>query len=153
MSGAPMSFAPQPARAHDLTTALELLQRLGLPQEGVVEHFGLYHVVRDDGRVIGLAGLEACEPDALLRSVGVDPSYRGQGLAGSLVTASLDLARKMNLRAIYLLTTTARGYFLRQGFADCSRGEAPPAIRESWEFREGCPSTSAFMRREVGPAA
>jgi hypothetical protein len=45
----PQGFAPEPARAHDLDTALELLRRLALPEKGVVEHFGLFQVVRDDG--------------------------------------------------------------------------------------------------------
>ena len=150
MPRAPGSFVAEPARAHDLATALELLRRADLPEEGVVDHFGLYHVVRDDGRVVGLAGLEVHGEDGLLRSVAVDPAYRAQGLAASLVEASLALAGKVGLRAVYLLTTTARDYFLRRGFADCPREEAPAGIRESWEFRTGCPSTSAFMKRGLG---
>ena len=149
MANAPGSFVAEPARAHDLETALELLRRVDLPEKGVVEHFGLFHVVRDDGRVVALAGLEVHGEDGLLRSVAVDPAYRGQGLAASLVGASLGLAAKVGLREVYLLTTTARDYFLRRGFADCPREDAPAGIRESWEFRTGCPSTSAFMRRRL----
>ncbi len=58
-------------------------------------------------------------------------------------------AKRVELRSVYLLTTTARDYFARRGFADCPREEAPAAIRESWEFRTGCPSTAAFMKRPV----
>jgi N-acetylglutamate synthase-like GNAT family acetyltransferase len=153
MSLVPMSFEPTPARAHDLEPALELLRRLDLPEKGVVEHFGLFHVVRDDGRVVGLSGLEVHGSDGLLRSVAVEPAYRGQGLAASLVEASLGLARRVGLRAVYLLTTTASDYFRRHGFTDCPREEAPEGIRESWEFRAGCPSTSVFMKMTVGPAS
>ncbi len=151
MSFSPVAFAPEPARAHDLAPALELLRRLDLPEKGVLEQFGRFHVVRDDGRVVGLAGLEVYEPDGLLRSVAVEPTYRGQGLGAALVDACLGLARKMGLRAVYLLTTTAPDYFRRRGFTDCPREEAPAGIRESWEFRAGCPSTSAFMKRTVEP--
>jgi hypothetical protein len=63
MSPRPLSFAAEPARPHDLETALELLRLLDLPEKGVVEHFGLFHVVRGDGRVVGLAGLEVHGPD------------------------------------------------------------------------------------------
>jgi len=148
----PMSFDAEPARAHDLEQALELLRREDLPEKGVVEHFGHFHVVRDDGRVVGLSGLEVHGPDGLLRSVAVETAYRGQGLAASLVEASLGLARRVGLRSVYLLTTTASGYFRRHGFADCPREEAPGGIRESWEFRVGCPTTSVLMKKTVDPA-
>ena len=149
MSPRPLSFAAEPARPHDLETALELLRLLDLPEKGVVEHFGRFHVVRNDGRVVGLAGLEVHGPDGLLRSVAVDPAFRGQGLAASLVEATLGVAQKVGLRAVYLLTTTAPDYFRRHGFADCARAEAPDGIRESWEFRAGCPSTSSLMKRTL----
>lgn len=152
MSLRPMSFDPEPARAHDLEPALELLRRLDLPEKGVVEHFGHFHVVRDDGRVVGLSGLEVHGADGLLRSVAVEPVYRGQGFAAALVEASLGLARRVGLRAVYLLTTTAPDYFRRHGFTDCPREEAPEGIRESWEFREGCPSTSVFTKKAVDPS-
>jgi len=97
-----------------------------------------------------VAGLEIHGEDGLLRSVAVDTEYRGQGLAASLVEAAIERAKRVQLRAVYLLTTTARDYFARHGFADCPRKEAPAAIRESWEFRTGCPSTAAFMKRAVG---
>ena len=149
MSFSPGAFAAEPARAHDLEPALELLRRLDLPEKGVLEQFGRFLVVRDDGRVVGLAGLEVYGPDGLLRSVAVEPAYRGQGLAAALVDGCLGLARKIGLRAVCLLTTTAPEYFRRRGFTDCPRDEAPAGIREAWEFRAGCPSTSAFMKRTL----
>jgi len=50
---------------------------------------------------------------------------------------------------LYLLTTTAQEYFRRRGFADRPRETAPPAIRETWEFRSGCLTSAAFMRRNA----
>ena len=148
-----MTLRAEPARPSDLPGALDLLRRTDLPDREVAERFGHYFVVReDDGRVVGLAGLEVHGADALLRSVAVDPPYRDQGLGGSLVGAALERARRLKLRAVYLLTTTAREYFLGQGFADCSREEAPEAIRGSWEFRAGCPSTAALMRQDFTSA-
>jgi amino-acid N-acetyltransferase len=145
MSAVP--YPAEPARPHDLPEALDLLRRSQLPTQGVVEHFGNYVVVRDEGHLMGVAGLEVYGSDALLRSVAVDPDYRGDGAGRALVEAALALARRMSLREVYLLTTTARAFFERQGFADCARAEAPPSIQGSWEFREGCPTSSALMRR------
>ena len=145
-----MTLHAEPARPHDLRGALDLLGRSELTEQDVAERWGHYFVVReDDGRVVGVAGLEVHGEDGLLRSVAVDADYRGQGLAASLVEAAVERAERLELRAVYLLTTTARDYFARRGFADCPREEAPAAIRESWEFRTGCPSTAAFMKRPV----
>jgi amino-acid N-acetyltransferase len=147
---ASMQLHAEPARPHDLPGALDLLGRSELTQQDVTERWGHYFVVReDDGRVVGVAGLEIHGEDGLLRGVAVDPDYRGQGLAASLVEAAMARAKLVNLRSVYLLTTTARDYFARHGFSDCPRDEAPAAIRESWEFRSGCPSTAAFMKRPV----
>jgi amino-acid N-acetyltransferase len=145
-----MTLRAEPARPHDLRGALDLLGRAELTEQDVAERWGHYFVVReDDGRVVGVAGLEIHGEDGLLRSVAVDAEYRGQGLAASLVEAALERAKRVNLRAVYLLTTGARDYFARRGFADCPREDAPAAVRESWEFRTGCPSTAAFMKRPV----
>ena len=146
-----MMLRAEPARAHDLRGALDLLGRAELTVQDVSEGWGHYFVVReDDGRVIGVAGLELHGEDGLLRSVAVDDDYRGQGLAGALVEAVAERAQRVGVHSVFLLTTSARGYFARHGFSDCPREAAPPAIRESWEFKSGCLSTAAFMQRKVG---
>jgi amino-acid N-acetyltransferase len=146
-----MPLSAEPARPHDLAGALDLLGRAELTERDVAEGFGHFFVVReDDGRVVGVAGLEVHGEDGLLRSVAVDPAYRGQSLAERLVAAAMERAASLALRDVYLLTATAHGYFARRGFAECPRESAPEAIRSSWEFRSGCPSTAAFMKRPVG---
>jgi len=145
-----MALHAEPARPHHLREALDLLGRSALSEQDVAEGWGHYFVVReDDGRVVGVSGLEVHGEDGLLRSVAVDQDYRGLGLAALLVEAVLERAKRVGLRAVYLLTTTARDYFARQGFVDCPREEAPPGIRQSWEYRTGCPSTAALMKRPV----
>jgi len=146
---AAMELRPEPARGHELAPALELLRRTDLPEKGVADGFGHYFVVHDDMQLVGLAGLELHGEDGLLRSVVVAPDYRGQGVAHALVDAVVDRAQRLHLRALYLLTTTARDYFGRQGFADCARETAPEGIRASWEFTTGCPTTSSFMKRSL----
>jgi N-acetylglutamate synthase-like GNAT family acetyltransferase len=145
-----MTLHAEPARPHDVKDALDLLRRSGLAETDVAERWGHYFVVHeDDGRVVGVAGLEVHGDDGLLRSVAVNTDYRRQGLGASLVEAALSRAGRLELRSVFLLTIDARDYFSRLGFSDCPREEAPPAIRESWEFTTGCPSTAAFMRRGV----
>jgi amino-acid N-acetyltransferase len=148
-----MMLHAEPARPHDLRGALDLLGRSELTQQDVSEGWGHYFVVReDDGRVVGVAGLELHGQDGLLRSVAVDADYRGQGLAAALIEAVFQRAARVGLREVYLLTTSSRDYFARRGFVDCARDAAPEAIRGSWEFRSGCPSSAALMKRAVTQA-
>jgi len=144
-----MAHSVEQARPHDLGPALALLRAARLPEHGVAERFGHFRVVRDMGRLIGVCGLEVHGDDALLRSLAVDPDHRGAGVGGALVEDVVQLARKMGLRSVYLLTTTAREFFVARGFADHSRDEAAAAIRGSWEFESGCPESSAFLRRPL----
>jgi amino-acid N-acetyltransferase len=142
----PMAFQTEHAQAQDLVPARELLRRLNLPDHGVAEQFGHYLVVRDATRLVGLCGVEVCGDDGLLRSVAVAPAYRGEGIGALLVAGAQDLARRLKLEALYVLTTTAVAYFRRHGFQDFAREKAPAAVRSSWEFSSGCPASSALMR-------
>jgi amino-acid N-acetyltransferase len=145
-----MRLEAAPARPHDLRGALDLLVRSDLDPHGVAERFGHYFVVReDDGRVVGVCGLEVHGEAGLLRSLAVDPDYRAQGLAAALVEAVVARARLLELGVVYLLTTTAREYFLRHGFAPEERAQAPAPIQESWEWKSGCPTTAVLMKRPV----
>jgi amino-acid N-acetyltransferase len=148
-----MTLQAEPARPHDVAEALDLLRRIDLPVTDVADRWGHYFVVHeDDGRVVGVGGLELYGDDGLLRSLAVDTEYRGQGLGGSLVEAICARARRLDLGVVYLLTTDADRYFARLGFQECPREEAPEGIRESWEFKVGCPSTAVLMRRAIEPA-
>jgi amino-acid N-acetyltransferase len=147
-----MDWKAERARPEDLGPGLELIRRAGLPEADVAERFGNYFVVRDEGRVVGIGGLEVHGDDGLLRSLAVEAAYRGQGLGTLLVDAVLELSRLNQLVAVYLLTTTERAFFSRRGFVDCPRADAPAAIRDCWEFRTGCPKSAVFMKRALEPS-
>jgi amino-acid N-acetyltransferase len=143
-------YCCEAAKPHDLGRVLELLRQEKLPDNGVVEQFGHYLVVRDDAELIGCCGIEVHGPYGLLRSVAVDPAYRDGGVGDCLVRGACDLATgKLHLQALYLLTTTAQRFFERYGFHVCPRDEAPAEIQASWEFKTGCPDTAAVMRRAL----
>jgi amino-acid N-acetyltransferase len=144
-----MGISVEPARGHDLGPALELLSRLGLATEGVAQHFGHYLVIREDADLVGLAGLEVHGTEALLRSVAVDPALQGEGLGTELVGAAEDLARRMGVEVLFLLTTAAQGFFAQLGYEPIDRDESPEAIRQSWEFDVGCPKSAVLMRKSI----
>ncbi len=130
----------------DLAEVLALLERSGLPTIGVEEHIAGFLVARSNGGVVGSAAIESYGASGLLRSVAVAPAQRRAGMGTSLVSQALAKAAREGVRTFYLLTTTAAPYFERFGFVICARDQAPEAIRGSWEFRTGCPTSATLMR-------
>jgi len=120
------------ANEGDLTYVLALLEAAGLPTEGVGEHFG--------------SGLELYGANVLLRSVVVAPETQGTGLGSRLTRRALEEARRHGARAVYLLTTTAEGFFPCFGFLRVGRDVVPFGVQDSLEFRGACPSSAVVMR-------
>lgn len=137
--------AIRPAGPDDWPAVAELLARSGLPLEGAVEHLADFLLAVDGQRVVGCAGLERYQTTGLLRSVAVDPGYRGRGLGTRLVGEALAAGRAAGLGEVVLLTETASDYFAGLGFAAIERADAPAAVRESVEFTTACSSAAAAM--------
>src|SRR5262245_37530502 len=138
--------------AADTDELLRLLAQNHLPADGLADHLGTTLVARQDGRIVGSAALELYPDGALLRSVAVAPALQGQGLGAELTAAALALARDLHVGAIYLLTTTAKGYFPRFGFEPVTRDDVPPGVKGSVEFTSACPSSATVMRKSLDRA-
>jgi len=139
-----------PAAPTDLPAILDLLRASGLPLDGLAEHLATTVTARENGRLVGCAAVELYGESALLRSVAVDETLRGQGLGRALTAAALDLARARGARIAYLLTTTAGGYFPRLGFREITRDAVDPAVQQSVEFTTACPASALVMRADLG---
>jgi N-acetylglutamate synthase-like GNAT family acetyltransferase len=140
------------ASAADLSAVFGLLEAADLPTAGVQEALDGFFIAEEAGRLVGVAGLEVHGRDAVLRSVAVTPSHRGRGLGALLTERALDGARQADLRAVYLLTTTAEDYFPRHGFRPIPRSDASPEVQASVEFREACPDSAVAMILELEAA-
>ncbi len=134
------------ARTADAEAVLALLRRNGLPTTGLVEHIGMTLIARAGGRIVGSAALERYADGVLLRSVAVAPEFQGRGLGRQLTTAAIQLARDVQAPAMFLLTTTADGYFPKFGFARIDRAAVPRSVQTSVEFTSACPSSAIVMR-------
>lgn len=97
----------------------------------------------------GLVGLELFGDTALLRSLVVSPAARSSGQGSALVRYAENYAQSRGVRTLFLLTTTAQGFFERLGYAYAARGVAPQAIRSTREFAGLCPASSAFMTKQL----
>ena len=127
-----------------------LLTRLKLPTAGVSEWLDHFWVGERESEIVGVAGIELYGDGALLRSVAITPELQGGGLGRALVDRTLRSARDVGAREVYLLTTTAEGYFPRLGFEGTTRTEVPVAVQSSIEFREACPASAVVMRKVLG---
>jgi len=135
------------ASVRDLSGVEDLLTRTKLPRGGVDALIDSFIVAEDDGRLIGVAGVERHGAYGLLRSVAVDPEAQGRGLGRALVERLIAESNENGIAELYLLTTTAEKYFPIRGFAKISREATPAEIQETDEFTDLCPSTATVMRR------
>ena len=129
----------------ELPGILALLEKNGLPAEGLTAHAGSTLVAREGNEVAGSAALEVYGGDALLRSVAVEERLRGLGLGQRLTQAALDHARTLGINSVYLLTETAGGFFPRFGFHPIHRADVPASVQQSVEFTDACPDTALVM--------
>jgi amino-acid N-acetyltransferase len=134
----------------DLDAIQALLQRCELPPEGLEDQLGPGYVLAlADDQLVAVAGIEVYGDAGLLRSVAVDPGWRGRGLGERLTRERMEWARQRGLDTVYLLTTSASDWFPRLGFETVSRDTVPEAIRASLQFASVCPSTATVMAARV----
>ena len=135
----------RPATPSDLAGVQRLLTASHLPLDGVAEALGTFVVAEAGNDIVGVAGLEVCCDNALLRSVAVADGWRSHGVGRALVTRVISDAEARGLRGLYLLTTTAERYFPSFGFRPVSRDDVPDDVRATAEFQSACPASATVM--------
>jgi N-acetylglutamate synthase-like GNAT family acetyltransferase len=132
-----------------LTAALEAA---GLPLDDLVEPERQFFRFADGDKLIGFIGWELNEDgSALLRSLVVMPSERGQGAGKTMVSWALARLAELGVADVFILTTTAESFALKLGFVRCKRDSAPHSIRESRQFAGLCPASAALLVRRLIP--
>ncbi|MBW4052976.1 MAG: GNAT family N-acetyltransferase [Proteobacteria bacterium] len=141
----------RPARAADAQSIYDLLQRSGLPASDLSTARPEFVMAEHAGQLVGIGALEHFGNAALLRSVAVEPQWRGSG-AGRLIVANLEQrARAAGIDELILLTLTARDFFARLGYGPKRRDRVPPAVLGSAEFRSLCPASASCMAKCMDP--
>jgi len=135
----------RPAAAADWPSIADLLLAAKLPLEGASEHLANFIVGEAGGRVMCVGGFEQYGTSALLRSVAVSEELRGSGVGELLLRTVRDAAQSRGVAELFLLTTTAAGFFGKRGFAVIARAEAPAALQASREFQGVCPASATAM--------
>ena len=131
---------------HDFPAIIKLLSECSLPASDISpdrQHFLLAEL---DGTIIGCGGFEAYGRIALFRSLGVSSTYRKQDIGKRLTQQVMEVAQEKGILELYLLTTTAEGFFIKQGWEVTDRKEVPHDITGTSEFATICPSTAICMK-------
>lgn len=137
------------ATAADAQGILDLLKRSDLPTSDLGTARPEFVIAERAGEMIGIGALERFGSAALLRSVAVEPQWRGSG-AGRLVIAELEQrARAAGIGELILLTLTAHDFFARLGYGPKRRDEVPSAVLGSAEFRSLCPASAHCMAKNL----
>ncbi|SKC18939.1 arsenic resistance N-acetyltransferase ArsN2 [Dyadobacter psychrophilus] len=135
-----------PADKEVITSLLKEADLLTEDLPAGLEHFIL---ARNEGALVGVAGMELFEQVGLLRSIAVSPDHQGKGIARKLVEQLLANADKQEVETLYLITTTADHYFDRYGFVVVNREQVPEAIQQTKQFSGLCPTSAVVMKRDL----
>ncbi len=136
------------ANAEQRQLAIALLQQHTLPVTDIDDDKILY-LLQDGDTAIGTIGLEIFEDCALLRSVSVVKEQQGKGYGKFMNDAIENYVKDAGINCLYLLTTTAKDFFDKQGYCIISREEAPVTIKQTTEFTSLCPSTAVVMKKRI----
>lgn len=130
----------------------QLLILCGLPQEDITpQHLDHFWVMKEEGQIIGVVGLEVLGRSALLRSLAVDPQYRNRSYGTQLIRKAEEYASSLPIAELYLLTMTVERerFFVKRGYRKIERNSAPSAIQKTTEFQGICPVSSVCMVKQL----
>lgn len=128
--------------------AIVLLKQQQLPVSDITEDTLLY-VLLDGEKMTGTAGLEIFDDCALLRSISVIKEEQGKGLGRIINDGMEKYAKESGINCLYLITTTAKDFFYRQGYCAIDRAATPETIKQTEQFSALCPSTAVVMKKRI----
>ncbi|MDO8281827.1 MAG: arsenic resistance N-acetyltransferase ArsN2 [Thermodesulfovibrionia bacterium] len=138
------------AEHKDLPRVSELLAAVDLPYQDIDGHISNFLLAEEGGELIGVGGIEIVSNTALLRSLAVKEAARNNGIGKTFVDKIRSFAQLNNVEKLFLLTTTASGFFKKTGFEEIDRTRVPSEIKNTEEFKSICPSSAICMMQDIG---
>lgn len=137
------------AEKQDLHAIKSILTENQLPTSDIESNLIRFFIALSDNRIIGTIGIEYSGSIALLRSLAVKEDFKNRKTGEKLLKHLLDFCKNRAIEEVYLLTTTANGYFSRFGFQMVDRSAVPDVIQQTSEFSDICPKTAIIMLKNV----
>jgi amino-acid N-acetyltransferase len=143
------SVAIKPANEEDVVGIINLLKANNLPVSDLSSGKRQFLVATISGQLTGVVALELYGDSGLLRSLAVNSEFRTLNLGKKLVAEAENLGRENGLKQLFLLTTTASGFFSKLGWDITDRSAAPASISASTEFSSVCPASAVCMTKKL----
>ena len=131
------------ADEENIEAILSLLKTNNLPVSDLGSGKRIFLVALSEGKTIGCVAMEVYGTVGLLRSLA------GKGIGQKLVAEAENWSCNYGLKTLYLLTTTAVGFFPKIGWRITERALVPESISTSSEFTSVCPSTAICLIKEL----
>ena len=128
---------------------LVLLKINNLPVSDLGTGKRIFLLALSEEKTVGCVAIEIYGNAGILRSLAVNSDFRGKGIGQKLVAEAETWSRDNGLKNLYLLTTTAAGFFPKIGWHNNERTLVPESIAASSEFSSVCPSTAVCMTKEL----
>ena len=141
-----------PGKRGDLEGIRKLLNATGLDWRDIGDDdYKNYLVLKNEEGIAGCIGLEIYGEDAILRSLSVSTSFRGQGYGWMLAETEIQYARHRGVRRIYLLSPeTASDFFAEKlGFRVIDVSTVADAVAQSSTFRSQRGKSPMTMRLDL----
>ncbi|HEY7886099.1 MAG TPA: amino-acid N-acetyltransferase [Cellvibrionaceae bacterium] len=105
-----------------------------------------FSVLEKDGAIIACAALYPFDDMAELACVATHPDYRKGGRAALLLQEMEKLARKKQIKQLFVLTTQTAHWFLEQGFEPGNLDDLPMAKKSLYNFQRN----SKIFYKKIG---
>ncbi|MFZ1806841.1 MAG: arsenic resistance N-acetyltransferase ArsN2 [Cyclobacteriaceae bacterium] len=128
------------------------LKTAGLPYEDLSTEEHVLIGYYEDDKLIGTGGIEIYGNYGLIRSVSITAHNRGKKLGSQIAQHLIDKAKEKKLTGLYLLTETAKDFFLKIGFEVIDRNDVAKPVHASSEFSHVCPVTATCMYLQLQPS-
>mgnify|MGYP002639753115 CR=1 FL=1 len=144
-----MNIVVHPLEEYELSIVEDLLFNNDLPIDDIYEPNIRFLVAKANDKLIGTIAIEKYDQFGLLRSLVVEKEYRNEKIGERLINHLLISDFSVGITDLYLLTTTAKEYFVKFGFREVNRIEVPIELRQTNEFVELCPETAIVMHKKI----
>ena len=140
----------QQAKRTDFSDIKALLNAVDLPtsdiRDEMLQHF---LIMRQNGQLSGVIGLEIKEEYGLLRSLAIHPDFQMLGYGKELVVAMEEWAINNELLALFLLTESMPQFFKTMGYKRVDRESVPFAITQTMQFTEICSDSATAFKKTL----
>lgn len=135
---------------NELDEVIQLLKEADLPVSDISLSNNLQlYALKNNNNLIAVCGLEMNNNEALLRSFVVKSNFRSNGIGKNIYNHTIKQAKNNKVNNLVLLTTTAKEWFLNQGWKIIDRNSVSNALASSQEFSTICPQNAICMQLKL----